>query len=152
MKNKNGIVKIANKLDTITIVKFSDVLAFMISVNTAEDTPVGSAARKNKLIWSFGSTFEKRKNTMIGSKIKLTMHIYKIVNGVFMWVTTSKISTFKKRSSMIDMIMYKTTPSKDWKKLGKDRPKIIARIKKSQKNLSVCFRYCIMMNFNKINF
>ena len=61
MKNKNGIVNIDNKLDTITIVKFKDVRAFMMSVKTVEDTPVGSAAKKNKLICNLGSTLLKRK-------------------------------------------------------------------------------------------
>ena len=36
IKNNSGIVNIANKFDMITIVKFKDVLPFIISVSTAE--------------------------------------------------------------------------------------------------------------------
>tara|TARA_B100000700_G_C14594966_1_gene646378 strand:- start:256 stop:483 length:228 start_codon:yes stop_codon:yes gene_type:complete len=69
MKNKKGIVNIDNKLVTITVVKLSDVLPFMISVNSADVTPVGSDASKNKLICNMGSAFINMKYTRIGNKI-----------------------------------------------------------------------------------
>ena len=44
------MVKIDNKFVKITIVRLKDVLAFMKSVKTADETPVGSAAKSTSPI------------------------------------------------------------------------------------------------------
>ena len=104
-KVKNGIVTIDKRLDVITIVSDNDVRPFIISVNTADDTPAGSAARKKMPMCNAGSKFLHAKKAIVGKPISFTMFMQRIVDGFLMWVTMSITSTFKNKSPIIIMII-----------------------------------------------